>query len=182
MNSEKRKRNESVGKKVKEMKKKRGQKTKRSISLTHFFGNSLLTLPLLILRFEMTLLFSFPIIVKLSPFVEGDQKAPFSIATTPRCREGRYSFPWIASLYPWYIPYIAECYASTIFKIFGMTWRGIETRSPRPLPLPTTRLCDQQQRINYVNAVWARHCYARGFLKSVSQSVIDLEGFNKQRN
>ena len=31
--------------------------------------------------------------------VEGDQKAPFSIATTLMCREGRYSFPWIALLY-----------------------------------------------------------------------------------
>ena len=41
--------------------------------------------------------------------VEGDPKAPFSIATTPRFRGGRYSFPWIAPLYPWYVPYIAEC-------------------------------------------------------------------------
>ena len=31
--------------------------------------------------------------------VDGDQKAPFSIATTSSCREGRYSFPWIAPLY-----------------------------------------------------------------------------------
>ena len=38
--------------------------------------------------------------VKLATIVEGDPKAPFSIATTPRCREGRYSFPWIAPLYP----------------------------------------------------------------------------------
>ena len=38
--------------------------------------------------------------VKLATLVEGDQKAPFSIATTPRCRGGRYSFPWIAPLYP----------------------------------------------------------------------------------
>ena len=30
------------------------------------------------------------------PPVEGDQKAPFSIATTPSCRERRYPFPWIA--------------------------------------------------------------------------------------
>ena len=37
--------------------------------------------------------------VKLATAVEGDQKAPFAIATTP----------WIAPLYPWYIPYIAEC-------------------------------------------------------------------------
>ena len=39
-------------------------------------------------------------IVKLATVVEGDQKAPFSIATTPKCRGGRYSFPWIAPLYP----------------------------------------------------------------------------------
>ena len=37
--------------------------------------------------------------VKLVTIVEGDQKAPFSIATTPRCRGGRYFFPRIAPLY-----------------------------------------------------------------------------------
>ena len=31
--------------------------------------------------------------VKLATVVEGDQKAPFSITTTPRCTGGRYSFP-----------------------------------------------------------------------------------------
>ena len=31
--------------------------------------------------------------VKLATIVEGDPKAPFSIATTPMCRGGRYSFP-----------------------------------------------------------------------------------------
>ena len=30
---------------------------------------------------------------KLVTIVEGNLKAPFSIATTPRCRGGRYSFP-----------------------------------------------------------------------------------------
>ena len=43
--------------------------------------------------------------VKLATVVEGDSKAPFSIATTPRCREGRYSFPKIAPFYPLYVPY-----------------------------------------------------------------------------
>ena len=37
--------------------------------------------------------------VKLATVVEDDQKAPFSIATTPKCRGGHYSFPWIAPLY-----------------------------------------------------------------------------------
>ena len=31
--------------------------------------------------------------VKLATLVEGDLKAPFSIATTPRCREGATPFP-----------------------------------------------------------------------------------------
>ena len=30
--------------------------------------------------------------------VTGDPKAPFSIATSPRCRGGHYSFPWIDPL------------------------------------------------------------------------------------
>ena len=38
--------------------------------------------------------------VKLATVVKGDQKAPFSLATTPRCKRGHYSFPWIAPLYP----------------------------------------------------------------------------------
>ena len=49
-------------------------------------------------------------ILLLAIVIEGDQKAPLSIDATPRCRGGRYSFPWIAPLYPWYVPYIAECY------------------------------------------------------------------------
>ena len=42
--------------------------------------------------------------VKLASIVEGDLKVPISIATTPRCRGGHKSFPWIGLLYPWYIP------------------------------------------------------------------------------
>ena len=37
---------------------------------------------------------------KSATVVEGDDKVPFSIATTSRCREGRYTFPRIAPLYP----------------------------------------------------------------------------------
>ena len=39
--------------------------------------------------------------VKLVPLVEDDLKAPFSIATTPTYRGGRYTFRWIAPLYPY---------------------------------------------------------------------------------
>ena len=46
---------------------------------------------------------------KMATLVNGDLKAPFSIATIPKCTEARYSFPWIAPLYPWSLPYSAEC-------------------------------------------------------------------------
>ena len=62
--------------------------------------------------------------------VEGDQKDPFSIATTLRCREGHNSIPWITPLYPWPWPYNAS---STIFWVFGITWPEIEPWSPEPL-------------------------------------------------
>ncbi len=39
------------------------------------------------------------LVSKLATVVEGDQKAPFSIATTLKYKGGRYSFPWIAPLY-----------------------------------------------------------------------------------
>ena len=43
--------------------------------------------------------------VKLATIVEGNPKAPFSIATTPRCRGGRYSFPGLPyfTLDPYFI-------------------------------------------------------------------------------
>ena len=47
--------------------------------------------------------------VKLATLVKGNPKAPFSIATTLRCRGGRYSIPWIALLYPQSLPYSGEC-------------------------------------------------------------------------
>ena len=36
----------------------------------------------------------------LATVVEGNPNAPFSIATTPRCRGGGNSFPRIDPLYP----------------------------------------------------------------------------------
>ena len=50
--------------------------------------------------------------VKLSPFSRGRPEGSlFNSYYTYYSRGGRYSFPWIAPLYPWYIPYIAECRA-----------------------------------------------------------------------
>ena len=80
---------------------------------------------------------------KLVTLVEGDPKAPFSIATTPRCR-GRFSFPWIATLYSWYVPYIAECkarrYQVWFFKVFGIN-PGLSDHLANSLPTrPISRL------------------------------------------
>ena len=65
------------------------------------------------IRFAMTISnldsYNLMLKLKLATIVEGDPKAPFSIATTPRCRGGRYSIPRIAPLYPWTVPYNAEC-------------------------------------------------------------------------
>ena len=47
-------------------------------------------------------------LTKLTTVVEGNPKVLFSIATTPRCRRRRYSFPRIDPLYPWSIPYNSE--------------------------------------------------------------------------
>ena len=45
---------------------------------------------------------------KLVTLVEGDPNAPFSIATTPRCRGGCHSIRWIAPLYLWSFPLSQE--------------------------------------------------------------------------
>ena len=65
--------------------------------------------------------------VLLATVVEGVQKAPFSIATTPRCRGMRYSFPLIAPLYPRYVPYMAECSARRYQVPFlkSLVWRDL---------------------------------------------------------
>ena len=57
--------------------------------------------------------------VKLVTLIDGGPKAPFSIATTLRCRGGHYTFSWIASLYSWSlpVPYILETYSLAIFSM-----------------------------------------------------------------
>ena len=37
--------------------------------------------------------------IYLATAVQDDPEAPFSFAIKPTCREGRYTFPWIAPLY-----------------------------------------------------------------------------------
>ena len=73
---------------------------------------------------------------------KGDQKAPFSLATALRCREGCYSFLVLFhfTLDPYFIMLSVNKGASrTIFWVFSMTRPGIEPWFPRPLvnTLPT---------------------------------------------
>ena len=60
--------------------------------------------------------------IKLATVVKGNQKAPFSIATTLRCREKHYSLLLIHTLYCWVL---CKEVSSTIFKVFGMMQPGI---------------------------------------------------------
>ena len=63
----------------------------------------------------------------MATVVLGDQKAPFLIASTRRCRGQRNSFPWIATLYLWYVPYIAECQARRyqVPLLKSLVWRDL---------------------------------------------------------
>ena len=66
--------------------------------------------------------------------IEGEPKAPFSIATTPRCRGGRYFIPSVAPLYPYLIMLsVKQGGIKYHFWVFGMTRLRIEPRSSGPL-------------------------------------------------
>ena len=94
--------------------------------------------------------------VKLATVVEGNQMAPFSIATIPRCRGGRYSFPWIAPLLPLirtlYHWVLSKEVSSTIFIVFGMARYWIEPRSPGPLAntLPARPMSQERERARLI--------------------------------
>ena len=68
--------------------------------------------------------------------VEGDPKASFSIATTPMCRRGIYSFSWIVplTLDPYLIMSgVKQGDIKYNFWVSSMTRLGIELRSRGPL-------------------------------------------------
>ena len=65
---------------------------------------------------------------------EGDPKAPFSIATTPRCRGVATPFPVLIhfTLDP-YLIMLSEGGIKYYFLVFVITRPGIELRSPGPI-------------------------------------------------
>ena len=96
--------------------------------------------------------------VKLATVVEGDQKAPFSIATTPRCSRRRYSFPWIAPLKPLYVHYgwvLSKKVSSTIFK--SLVWRDLGLNTGLPDHWRTLYPLDQWIQFSVItqfNSIW----------------------------
>ena len=84
-----------------------------------------------------TLIIVHHIYSKLVTVVIGNTKAFFSIATTPRCRGRRYSFPRITllTLDPYLIMLTVKQISikNHFFLVFGMTRPVIEPRHPGPL-------------------------------------------------
>ena len=60
---------------------------------------------------------------KLVTIVEGDAKAPCSIATTPRWRRGHNSFPYITPLYLWSTSYDARRHQVPFFE--SLVWLSL---------------------------------------------------------
>ena len=75
--------------------------------------------------------------------VEGDPKALFSIATTPRCRGGHNSISWMAPLYPWSLSYnavLSKLATSTIFN--SLVW--LDLRLHPNFPEHWRRFCSRR--------------------------------------
>ena len=94
--------------------------------------------------------------VKLATVVEGDQKAPFSIATEVLgwalvLSLGCSTLSSTSTLYWWVL---SKEVSSTIFKVFGMTQPGIEPRSPRPSANTNFHRLHFLLSINLITDVW----------------------------
>ena len=64
---------------------------------------------------------------KLATVVKGDPEVPFSLATTPILRGGRYTFPWIAPLDTYLIMLsVKHGDIKYHFYVFGVNLPGIE--------------------------------------------------------
>ena len=102
--------------------------------------------------------------MKLATLVEDELKAHFSTATTPRCRGGHHSIPWIAPFYPWSLPYNAECYTRRHQVSFfeSLVWLDQELNSNLPdhwwtlLIRPMVQLTNSvlTRNVNYYNLLF----------------------------
>ena len=70
---------------------------------------------------------------KCTTLIEGDPKAPFSIATTERCKGERYTILWIAPFCPWSLPYnavLSKAASTTIFE--SLVWLDLGIKPSLP--------------------------------------------------
>ena len=99
---------------------------------------------------------------KLAPVVEGDQKAPFSVATTPRCRRGALFLPWIVSLYPWYISIIAETRRHQVPFLKSLVWHDLGLNPGLP---------DHWQTL-YPLGVTAIYCFGHILAERITNGIL----------
>ena len=85
--------------------------------------------------------------------VEDDQKAPFYRDTAPWCREGRYSFSWVAPLYPYIAEGQAKRYQVPFLEPFVWHDLGLNPNLPDQFAnaLPTTIV-----KINVICIMWEK--------------------------
>ena len=88
----------------------------------------------------------------MATLFEGDQKTPFSIATTPTWRGGRYSILSIAPLHPWLLPYNAECYTRRYQVLFfkSLVWLDLGLNPELPDHWRTLNTLGQKLVLNQV--------------------------------
>ena len=103
--------------------------------------------------------------------VKGDLKAPFSIATTPRCRGGRFSIPGIAPLYLIMLS-VKQGNIKYNFWVFGMTQPGIEPTSPSPLNEHSNHYANIRLSINFMSDIYILHKYLN--IPTKTQVVADF--------
>ena len=111
----------------------------------------------------------------MATIVEGEPKAPFSIATTPRCREG--ASPFLGLLHFTFHTYgiilsVKQGRIKYHFfkKVFGMTRPGIEPRSPGPL-------ANEYCRMSIGEWVLSNYCHWR--MSIVELSIVELLSLSK---
>ena len=116
--------------------------------------------------------------VKLVTVVEGNLKATLSIATTPKCKGERYSIPRIAPLYPWSIPYSAECLAKRHQVPFfeSLVWLDLRLNPGLPDHWQTTVLMSRV----FANGMGDRGSILHRVIPKTQKMVLDTALLNTQ--
>ena len=119
-------------------------------------------------------------ISKIPTWVEVDPKAPFSIATTTRCRGGATPFPELphSTLDP-YLKMLSVKQEGIKYQfwVFGRTRPGIEPRFPRPLA-STLLIRPIDCLMFWTSCTWGRNL----FIKNIDSIITMQEHFQEHFN